>query len=218
MKKAQFFIVALVLLAFSFFAVFGYLRSIDSSSVALFEHSSSFDLRNIHHAVDERNDWLETSASSAWWNLNWAHRKDVTINNLGTNPAEIDMKIASGRISSCVNELVVVNSTGGTESVSVTQGNQPCNLSFDAKNGETYYIYYGNLNAAQNNPTPASGNIDSTYTLGAEQDSQVCTHLEYIYQLEGKFLQCAAANVNNNRINYSINFSAPDLEFKGYIY
>lgn len=217
-KKAQFFLVSLVLLAFSFFIIFGYLRSIDSASVSLFEPSSSSDLKNIHHAVDKRNDYLANDISPSWWNLNWAYRKGVTIDNLGTNPAEINMDIASGRFSSCVNEIVVINNTGDIEIVSVAQDNPPCDISFTAVNGVTYYVYYGNPSASQNNPTPSSGNVDSVYTLGSEQESQVCTHLKYIYQLEGKFLQCSVANINNNRINYSINFSAPDLRFSGYMY
>jgi hypothetical protein len=176
MKKGQFFLIALLLLALSMFVLFSFFRTTDTSSVTLFTKSNFIELKNIQNAIVEKNTWLE---DTDWWNASWAYRIEVR-NTDQQALAEVNVSIPSDHISDCDKEIRVVNASGLVES-NVSSISPPCNITFMTCAGCNYFIYYGNPS------------------------------------LQGIELECAVVNSYNQKANYSINFTSPDLQFKGYI-
>ena len=213
MKRGQFFLIALLLLALSMFVLFSFFRTTDTASVTLFRKSSFIELKNIQSSIMRKNDWLADN----WWNTSWAYRKRA-INTNQQALAEINISIPSNHISNCDNEIRVVNSSGLVDS-NVSSINPPCNITFETCSNCDYEIYYGNPNAvAPARTADNSGNVISP-TISKEEVSNLCEHFEYIYPIQGIDLECDIESVfaSYKRAKYSINFTSTDLKFEGYI-
>ena len=66
-KKAQFFVISIVLVALAFFAIFLFFQASEQTSVTLFQPSSSLDLQNTINSVQQRNTWVQ----DYWKNLTY---------------------------------------------------------------------------------------------------------------------------------------------------
>lgn len=214
MKRGQFFLIALLLLALSMFVLFSFFRTTDTASVTMFKKSSFIDIKNIQNAIGEKNTWMN---ESAWWNASWAYRKSI----VGTSKqalAEVNISIPSDHISNCDKEIRVVNASGIVDS-NVSSSTYPCNITFQTCSSCNYFIYYGNPDAVAPTRTVANSGTLIYPTIITEGVGDLCEHFEYIYPIQGIELECNVVNSYNNgqKANYSINFTSTDLQFEGYI-
>jgi hypothetical protein len=214
MKRGQFFLIALLLLALAMFVMFSFFRTTDTAAVTMFKKSSFIDIKNIQNAISDKNTWLN---ESDWWNASWAYRIEVR-NTDAQTPAEINISIPAGHISDCDKEIRVVNASGLVES-NVSSVAPPCNITFNTCAGCDYFIYYGNPDAVAPTRTVANSGTLIYPTIITEGVGDLCEHFEYIYPIQGIDIECDVINSYNNgqKANYSINFTSTDLQFKGYI-
>ncbi len=214
MKKGQFFIIGVILLAVSISVLVYNFMTVEKASIYLFEAGTDHDFRNIVTSITEKNDQIE---GDGWWNTSWKIRKLVSISAVAGNPTEINLSISSADIASCEKEIRVINSTGEIDSdVTADTG---CNVTFTIATGN-YYMYYNNSAASK----PAyrntvSGNEGATYSVaGREYIGELCTHLETIYLQKGIYLNCTESETGDwSRLNYTIDFKSKEFEFYGYI-
>jgi len=236
MKKAQFFLISLVLILISMFYVYTYIRSSDLSSTLFFERPATLDLQNMIDAIKLRND--RQSQIPPWWNSSWQYRETVAVSTtVGTGTStvtlEVNPNVAAARLlsSSCTKELRMTNRTTnplvGIES-NVTAASQPCNLvrqevitcgadsctvTFD------YYVYYGNANpdTPSYRNTVASGGAQAA-TIGSEEPetkTKLCNHFMAIYPKMGAQVSCEVLNYAGNKTNISLYYNSPTLKFNG---
>lgn len=215
--KAQFFLVTLLLLALSMFVLFSFFRTTDISSVTLFTTSEYTDFKNIHNAIIKKNTWM---AENDWWNASWPYRKTMTAVGAGA-PVEILITFPEEHMSYCNETRIINDSDTSTYVIYNTSGTPPtCSYYFNANVVDTFKVYYGN--GTDRKPTLnnlKTGVAGIAFIMGREETSNLCEHFEYVYSKQGVDLECDIENTfaNNQKGNYSINFTSLDLEFRGYI-
>ncbi len=216
-RKGQFFLVALLLLALSMFILFSFFRTTDTASVTLFTKSSFIEFKNIQNAITEKNKWLD---DNDWWNASWMYRMHMS-GVSAASPAVIDIPFPSGHIDYC-NETRIINYTGNGQPVlyNVSAQTPPCSFYIYTNNRfSLFYIYYGNIKEIKPPLLTDKTGAVMVPTFGKEEISNLCEHLEYVYPIQGIHLECNISNAfsNNQKINYSVNFTSLNLQFKGYI-
>lgn len=236
MKKAQFFLISLVLIVISMFYVYTYIRSSDLSSTLFFERPAILDVQNMIDAIKLKND--RQSQMPPWWNSSWQYRKTVAISaNVGTGTTvvtfEFDPSVAAARLlsGSCTKELRMTNRTTSPlveiES-NITAASQPCNLVRQevitcAADSCTvtfnYYVYYGHANpdTPSYRNTLVSGGAQAA-TVGLEEletKTKLCNHFKAIYPKMGAQVDCNVINYSGNRTNISLYYNSPTLKFNG---
>jgi len=213
-KRAQFMLVAVVLIAISIFMVFTYIRSADTSGIIFFEPDSRGEFTGLQNSIHTRNAWL----SDYWFNLDWENRSTIEISGPIVNPVEVDPSIPPG--SDCFDKVRVTDSSQTEISSDVTAPVAPCDVVFSASPG-TYYVYWNNPAAIAPGYRGISAGNPVTYLLISQDTnpSQLfCPHISKVYQKAGIDLNCAIQNFfSSNQINYAIEFHSLDLNFEGFL-
>ncbi len=239
MKRAQFFLISLVLILISMFYVYTYIRSIDQASVLSASQSSAQDVQNIVNAIKTRNENYQTPYPN-WWSGGWKYRKQasvqVTFNIAGAQTFEFDPNIPAGHMLTnpvgCDKELRLTDTSISpaelnsdvsailppcnitrTENSPASCGAFPCTVTF------YYYTYYGNASA--NIPSyrgPTLQGTEYSATTGPEEVyNALCNHFKQIYPKTGAVIDCSIANFVNNKTNISLRYESPHLKFNGSI-
>lgn len=226
-KRAQFWIIAIILAYLAILTVFFYVRSADRSGVSLFEPTSDLAMQNIINAITIRNLWLNSTAND-WYNISWTHRR-LIMSTSGFSPdaAEIPTGIEAGKSSNCVNDLraTYLNRTEIPTNVSATTP-PGCNLTFVYPTPFMFYVYYGFGSAttpAYRSGTAQQGQeLTATTTFGSEMDiptTGICSHLQSLYPRVGMPLNCTIRTTcrDPNRANFSLHINAVDFKYNGTI-
>lgn len=218
-KKGQFMIITIVLVGLAFFSMYLMVRTVDRSSVVMFEQSELSGFESLHDAIVMRNAWVQ----SYWWDLNWDNRAEINVTSADTtgNILMVDPNIPSG--TNCNNEVRVTDAGGVELKSNINLINSPCNVVFLApsKTG-TYYIYWNNPAATEPSyrvEIAAAGEVPSIYTVSKETSPKLkfCPHAAEIASASEK-LDCEVQSlIGNNKINYKIDYSTPDASFSGYL-
>lgn len=217
-KKAQFMIITIVLIGITFFTMFLLVRTVDRSSVVMFEQTQT-GFENLRNSVIQRNTWM----GSYWWNLNWENRSIIDIITGATNPIMIDPEIPEG--INCNNEVRVTTSDGTELESNVNSELAPCNVIFNAPTPGTgiFYVYWNNPSAtppAYRGELPEVGNPPSAYTVLKEVSpkSNLCPHLVNISIVSERKLSCNITNIfSNTKVNYTVGYTTPGFSFSGFL-
>lgn len=214
-SRAQFMVVTIVLIGISFFAMFLLVRTIDRSSVVMFEErQASFE--NLQNSIEQRNIWI----GSYWGNLSWENRTVVNITGGIANPVIINPGIPSG--TDCKKEVRVISSSGTEIDSNVSTENSPCDVIFSAAVG-AYSIYWNNPSAiapAYRSTVSDTGTSPTYSTIRTEASPKykLCRHLQDISMASGEKLDCAVQNIySNTKINYTIEYKSFDFSFRGFL-
>ena len=225
-KKAQFWIIAIILAYLAVLTVFFYVRSADRAGVSLFEQTSDLDMQNIINAIKIRNIWL-ASSSEDWFNLSWRYRRMVTVTTSGAN-MEIPTLIALGESSNCLLDIrtTYMNNTELPSNISATTP-PGCNITMVVNSAPfEFYTYYGNPSAAL--PSYRSGSAqqgtETSATIGSKIEVptiNLCEQINSIYPRRGIQVNCSligtACTGTCMQANISLYFSANDLKYNGTI-
>ena len=210
-KKAQFMLVATILITISLFIIYTYIRSADTSSIIFFEPTSKEQFVNLHTSITDRNAWL----SNYWWNLNWQNRSTFLVS--GSGLVQVDPQITTG--DDCFNQVRVTDSNNNEIPSSVTATNAPCNVEFTASTG-TYQVYWNNPLATAplyRAIVPVGAPIPPTRKESAPTQL-FCPHIVDLYKKAGVDINCSVQNIfSNNQVNYSIQFQSLDISFDGFL-
>ncbi len=236
MKRAQFFLVALVLVLLSMFYIYTFVRSADLSSVVLFERTSALDMQNIVDSIKSRNERY-SALMPVWWNSSWQYRKAVTITTTVPSPPEtrtieFDPLVPASRLltGDCSKELRLTNASfplnelDSNVSATTTPG---CNITrtevlncggADCTMVLNYYVYYGYASAQTPSYRNTVQGTETAVPLGPEETREaLCNHFEDIYPKAGVQIDCKIANFAGNKTNVSLYFGSPYLKFNGSI-
>jgi len=210
MKKGQFMLIAVILVAISFSIIFTYVRSADTSAVIFFEPNSRADFINLQNSVTTRNSWLD----SYWFDLNWQNRSTFLIS--GSGVIQVDPQIPAGK--DCFNEVRVADSGNNEIPSDVTAMTAPCNVEFAASSG-TYQIYWNNPSATaplyRGPPVPLVAPTGALIRKEGTPTNLLCPHIINAYKGLAD-INCAVQNIySNNQINYSVQFRSLDVSFEG---
>lgn len=242
-KKSQFFLMSLVLVYLAIIVIFTYIRSADYASVSLFSKDTTLELENFIDGATTQTSWLPDGGATHWMSTNpWMNRKLIAIKWTAANAAsytvEINPSLTAADLENCTEEIrVYANSTRTEIAVNVTSTTPPCNIVWTMTTlvqGTTYYyyIYYNNQGytiAPAARSSSASGNTNakfSAYIGSAEECPPLafCTHLADIYPRMGIDLNCTV-NTTAGPLevvyvpkNFTLLFTATDLEFNGSVY
>ena len=209
-KKAQFMLVATILITISLFIIYTYIRSADTSSIIFFEPTSKEQFVNLHTSIADRNAWL----SNYWWNLNWQNRSTISISGTIVNPVQVDPLIPVGY--DC-NQVRVVDSNNIEVPSSITVATAPCYAVFNAAAG-IYNVYWNNPSAIAPK-TIGAGTLTGNLIREESAPTQLfCPHITDMYKKAGVDINCSVQNIfSNNQVNYSINFQSLDISFDGFL-
>jgi hypothetical protein len=209
MKKGQFMLIAVILVAISFSIIFTYVRSADTSAVIFFEPNSRADFINLQNSVTTRNSWLD----SYWFDLNWQNRSTISV---GAGLVQVDPQITANY--DCFNETRVIDNNLNEIPSNVTANNAPCDVVFNSVGG-TYDIYWDNPSAT----APSYRNIGTGTPAGTlirkegTPTNLLCPQLISAYKNIAD-ISCSVQNIySNNQINYSIQFQSLDVSFEGFL-
>jgi len=209
MKKGQFMLIAVILVAISFSIIFTYVRSADTSAVIFFEPNSRADFINLQNSVTTRNSWLD----SYWFDLNWQNRSTISV---GAGLVQVDPQIPAGY--DCFKEVRVTDSNNNEIPSDVTN-TTPCNVEFGASAG-TYQVYWNNPSAIApfyRGVVPLVAPTGALIRKEGAPTNLLCPHLINAYKGLAD-INCAVQNIySNNQINYSVNFQSLDVSFEGFL-
>ena len=210
-KKAQFMLVATILITISLFIIYTYIRSADTSSIIFFEPTSKEQFVNLHTSIAGRNAWL----GNYWWDLNWQNRSTISISGTFTNPVQVDPQITAGY--DCLNEVRVADSANNEIPSSVTAATAPCDVVFNAAAG-IYNIYWNNPSATVPGALGAGTPAGTLIRKEGAPTQLFCPHLVDMYKKAGVDINCSVQNIfSNNQVNYSIRFQSLDINFDGFL-
>jgi len=212
-KKAQFMLVATILITISLFIIYTYIRSADTSSIIFFEPTSKEQFVNLHTSIADRNAWL----SNYWWDLNWQNRSTISVSGTIVNPVQVDPQ-SPITITDCFNQIRVTDSNNVEIPSSVTAV-LPCEVVFNAAAG-IYNIYWNNPSAtAPGYRALGVGTPAGTLIRKEGAPTQLfCPHIAEMYKKAGVDINCSVQNIfSNNQVNYSIKFQSLDVSFDGFL-
>jgi hypothetical protein len=209
-KKAQFMLVATILITISLFIIYTYIRSADTSSIIFFEPTSKEQFVNLHTSIAGRNAWL----GNYWWDLNWQNRSTISISGTIVNPVKVDPLIPA---SYDCNQVRVVDSNNIEVPSSITVAIAPCYAVFNASAG-IYNVYWNNPSATAPK-TIGAGTLTGNLIRKEGAPTQLfCPHLVDMYKKAGVDINCSVQNIfSNNQVNYSIRFQSLDINFDGFL-
>lgn len=235
MKKAQFFVISLVLILISMVSIYTYVRSADAASVFSLEKNSMLDLINIIDAVKMRNERY-LAQTPPWWNSAWAYRELITITTAVDNPPEtrtieFNPQVPTTKLitSSCSQELRLTNTVASPTELesNVSAAALPCNITRTevldcGAPGCTatlrYYVYYGNSGAQTPSYRNTVQGTETGATLGTEEkETALCDHFESIYPKTGAAIACDITGYVGNKTNVTVYYSSTNLKFNGTI-